>query len=413
MKIAMLSFFPAFPANDGARSRILNLARAMKSDGHDVFFVYLPVWSLTDVDFAMHEREFGHRFIKLPDFQEMRPNSRFGELPFRIRRKLDKIIGLHSGYYNYLDEFYRDAWTPMLKELHALHGFDAVCVEYVLHSKALLAFPSSVLKILDTHDSFANRHKLFINTAKKLGYWFSLRPEEEHRGLRRADVVFAIQHEEEIKFKERLKTGPPAVVTVSHFIDLDDRITDYSATDALFLGSGNDANTLSLNRFVEGVLPLVRAQNPSFRLVLAGSICGAIADDPAIVKLGRVEKLRDAFSRAPISLNPIVLGTGINIKLLDALAAGVPTVSTETGVRGLPKQFHGGVTVVADDDPQQFANAVLALTANEETRRKAGEKAFEAALLWNRIQAAALQSALAAFTQSKPANAPSAKSGSR
>lgn len=102
----------------------------------------------------------------------------------------------------------------------------------------------------------------------------------------------------------------------------------------MFLGSGNDANIISLKGFLRNIMPLVRAARPDIRLVLAGGICGKIEDEEGILKLGRVDDVKDAFTRAPLSINPITLGTGINIKLLDALAAGVPTISTRTGARG-------------------------------------------------------------------------------
>lgn len=105
-----------------------------------------------------------------------------------------------------------------------------------------------------------------------------------------------------------------------------------------------------------------------------------------VLKLGRVENLKDAFTRAPLSINPITLGTGINIKLLDALAAGVPTISTQTGVRGLSEGYRGGVIVVEDGDHQAFANAIMRLSSSREQRQELGNNAFLDAVEWNRRQ---------------------------
>ncbi len=158
-----------------------------------------------------------------------------------------------------------------------------------------------MLRILDTHDFFADRHKAFVNTANRFGYWFSVPPDVECKAFRRADVVVAIQEEEERSFKQRLAGEPPAVETVSHILDLGQRVEDFTSADFLFLGSGNDANVISLNSFLHNVLPLVRAARPDIRLVLAGSICGKVEDMEGVLKLGRVENLKDAFTRAPLS----------------------------------------------------------------------------------------------------------------
>jgi glycosyltransferase involved in cell wall biosynthesis len=129
---------------------------------------------------------------------------------------------------------------------------------------------------------------------------------------------------------------------------------------------------------------------PDFRLVLAGSVCEAVEDHPAIEKLGRVERVIDAFERAPLLINPMVVGTGINIKILDALAAGVATVSTETGARGLPADFRGGMLLAPDRDYAAFAAHVVALMEDASRREMLGRRAREDAIRWNQRQNDAL-----------------------
>jgi glycosyltransferase involved in cell wall biosynthesis len=162
----------------------------------------------------------------------------------------------------------------------------------------------------------------------------------------------------------------------------------------LFLGSGNDANIISLKGFLRNIMPLVRAARPDIRLVLAGGICGKIEDEEGILKLGRVDDVKDAFTRAPLSINPITLGTGINIKLLDALAAGVPTISTRTGARGLSDRYRGGVVIVDDNDHRGFADAILQLASSHDQRQELGNRAFEDAIEWNRQQMTTLDNIL-------------------
>lgn len=222
-------------------------------------------------------------------------------------RKVHRLLGRDSGFYNYLDEFYYPEIGRQVRDIQRRLGIDAVIVEYAFHSRAFLGLPDEVLRILDTHDSFADRHKAFINTANKYGYWFSVPPKMECKAFRRADVVIAIQEEEERAFRQRLGKEPPAVATVSHILDLDGRVEDLSSSDFLFLGSSNDANIISLTGFLDNVLPIVRATRPDIRLVVAGSICGKIGDREGVVKLGRVDHLKDAFTRAPLSINPITL----------------------------------------------------------------------------------------------------------
>ena len=111
-------------------------------------------------------------------------------------------------------------------------------------------------------------------------------------------------------------------------------------------------------------------------------------------KLGFVDDLKPVFARAPLSINPTVSGTGINIKILDAMGAGVATASTETGARGLPAEFRNGVMVAADHDHRAFADAIIALATDATLRRRLGQAAYADAQRWNAQQLQALERCL-------------------
>lgn len=399
MKIVLASGIPIFPAHEGNRSRILALTRAIRALGHDLWFVLLPAGISPAYDRQAHVEEFGSdRLVELPEEGFATRLRRFILwLPFRLRRKIARKLKLPVGYYSALDEHYRPGWSEGLGKLHRQHHFDAAVVEYVFHSAAFDAFPPDVRKVLDTHDAFTDRHQSYVARGIAHDYWISLKQEDERRGFRRADVILAIQDEEAAVFRDQLgqDRGNPEIAVVNHFLDLSDGpVASYAPRRALFLASHNTANTLSANIFVDSILPLILARIPDFKLVLAGSICGMVEDNPAVIKLGRVERLLDAFEAAPLLVNPMQVGTGINIKILDALAAGVPTVSTDTGARGLPEEIRSNIMIVPEQDFGAFADRVVELMEDEALRRSLGLKARASAVLWNERQRTALQGAL-------------------
>lgn len=387
MKIAFISAIPVVPAHEGNSSRILNLCRAVRALGHEVYFIFPQANPSDDLDWEGHAIEFGPgKFVVLSST----PLERVIYLAKRalggVRRKVGRLMKSDMGYYFDLDEFYGTRFDRKYKDLQRQHGFDCVVCEYVFHSAALEAFPKNVRKILDTHDSFADRHKQFGDS----NYWFSVPPSEELRGFKRSDVIIAIQYEEAERFKRQINSTEPDVVVVSHMLDLTHKINDYTPSSAVFLGSGNVANISSVRYFIDEIMPRIRAEVPHFQLHLAGTICRKIEDVENVVKLGIVEHVSDAFSMAPISLNPMLHGTGINIKLLDAMAAGVVTVSTQTGVRGLPDRFRSGVVAVPDNNPAEFAAQVVELLKDKPLRQAKGEAAYADAMSWNYAQKAAL-----------------------
>lgn len=386
MKVAFVSSIPLFPTTEGNRRRTLNLARAVRSLGHEVQFIFLPSWATPDLDRADHEAEFGAGGLVVLGNDRLSTLAYLAQRIFgRALRRARRALGRRDAFHIGLDELYRSSHSHQLRTLQASQGFDAAIVAYVFNSRALEAFGPDALRILDTHDSFADRHLAIAGAKSERDYWFSVSDETERSAFRRADIVLAIQPDEAERFALRL--GPSQrVETVSHLIDLATPLDDFSAVGGTFVGSSNGPNVVSLNFFVERTLPLILAAVPDFRLHVVGSINGRIGEAPGLVKCGRVEDLMEVFRLAPLSLNPMEVGTGINIKLLDAMAAGVGSVSTETGSRGLGTAFSGGVVTVPDSDPRAFADAVIGLCASESERRALGGRAFAAAKAWNARQ---------------------------
>lgn len=107
---------------------------------------------------------------------------------------------------------------------------------------------------------------------------------------------------------------------------------------ATFIGSWHGPNLEA----VEDILELA-SQRPMTRFIIMGSVCQPFKDRtlPANVDmLGTVDmETRDLIlSIADVALNPMRLGSGTNLKMLDYMAAGIPVLSTSFGARGLTIQ---------------------------------------------------------------------------
>jgi polysaccharide biosynthesis protein PslH len=395
-KICIVSHIPADPRGGGNGARIFSLTRQMQALGHSVHFAFLPSRQSPHFDADHHLQTFGEGALHvLTRGGVWSQAAYYGRRAMaKAHRRLLSAVGSPNSYYHSLDELFPRVMDDQLRRLHAAESFDAVVVVYVFLSRALLDFPGA-LRILDTHDRMTDRHLLFeeagLDTA---GYTV---PEAvEAQGLRRADVVLAIQDEEADAFRRQLGPEAGRVHTVSHTLDRSRRVDAAVANAATFLGSSFTANIHAAQFYLREVLPRIHARQPAFTTYFAGSICQDVPDAPGIVKLGKVPHTSDAFAQGPICLNPILIGTGINIKLLDAMAAGVPAVSTETGVRGLPDRFRGSVITAPDDDPQAFADAVLSLAGDEGRRRSLAAVAAKLGETWNAEQQAALTAVLEA-----------------
>jgi glycosyltransferase involved in cell wall biosynthesis len=386
MKILFVANRIPIPATAGNRARILSLIRTLGEWGHEIHYAFVDPSNISSTDVAELESHLsGGKFHWI----EGRPPGELDPIAARTWRKLLRRLKHEAGYRVPLDHGYDPRTTGELARLHERHGFDVVFIEYVFMSKAAEAFSAPTVRVLDTHDAFGDRHKVFLKAGQQPS-WYATTLREEERGFRRADVVVAIQEEEAERFRQRLGTDGSRVRTVGHIVDLSRRVAPTDLPCAVFVGSVNAVNLAALDFLTGEVVPRVRRQRPDFRLLVAGPVSSKVTPSEAVQACGVVDRVSDLFARASISLNPMLFGTGASIKLLDAMACGVPTVTTEIGARGLDERFRNGVLTAPSADPEVFAAAILRLLGDAEFRHSLAEKAFADAKAWNEEQRRAL-----------------------
>lgn len=119
------------------------------------------------------------------------------------------------------------------------------------------------------------------------------------------------------------------------------------------------------------VWPRVVARHPDAQLEIVGSQPSAqvrALAAPGIAVTGAVPHTREHLWRAAVAVAPLHTARGLQNKVLEALAAGVPVVTTNAVREGLPDDVASGCAVA--DDPEGFANAVIALLDLTPDRRR-------------------------------------------
>jgi GT2 family glycosyltransferase/glycosyltransferase involved in cell wall biosynthesis len=165
----------------------------------------------------------------------------------------------------------------------------------------------------------------------------------------------------------------------------------------LFLGSfRHTPNQVALKWLLDRVMPRILISEPRARLKVAGSDPPAAHTMPtydgAVELLGFVPEVQEPLRRYSIFLCPILSGSGVRVKLLEAFAAGIPCVSTRIGAEGLTKQ--DGEFCALADSPEEFADAVLRLMADPAAAaamarraRRYVEREWDMAVLAGRLEA--------------------------
>jgi glycosyltransferase involved in cell wall biosynthesis len=161
---------------------------------------------------------------------------------------------------------------------------------------------------------------------------------------------------------------PIALDPALYEFDADDRSTDATIG---FVGSMNwNPGFQAAERLVTRIFPLVRAERPQARILLAGWGAGALAKYRAQPGVEIVENVPDAkayFLRLQVLAYPLIHGSGMMAKLLEAMAYGIPVVTTTEGIEGFTVE-HGRHALIADDD-RALAGEIVRLLDSRELRR--------------------------------------------
>lgn len=123
-------------------------------------------------------------------------------------------------------------------------------------------------------------------------------------------------------------------------------------------------NVDAIEFFLEHVFPVIRAAIPDAEFDVAGAaddgtIAALMGRHPGATFHGRVPSLEPVIASADLVVVPLRVGGGTRLKILEALAAGRPVLSTAIGAEGL--ELEPGEEIALADDAVSFAGKAVAL----------------------------------------------------
>jgi succinoglycan biosynthesis protein ExoO len=214
------------------------------------------------------------------------------------------------------------------------------------------------------HDRFSSRRAQFDALATKDSV-ISLSEEEERDRLAQADIIVAIQHDEAQFVRQAL---PSHRVIVAPMAASPSGATQPGKNDRLlFVASSAAPNVDGIRWFLAACWPQIRARLPHATLHVAGTVCNALGPPPDGARfLGFVKDLRPLYRDAGIVISPLRIGSGLKIKLIEALEHGKAIVATSKTLQGVEHLLTDGVKVA--DDAAEFVDDVCILLSDEKAR---------------------------------------------
>lgn len=241
---------------------------------------------------------------------------------------------------------------------------DVVIAVFAWTADILALLPPSVVRILDTHDL---QHRRGAMHAAMFGDE-SLHADRdvEIAAWAKADYLIAIQPEEREAIIEI--SGRNNVVLCGHGADVDPTPRQAEPDqNVLFVGNRYGPNIDGITRFIREAWPPLQEKVPGARLQIVGTVGDALTETaPGVEILGRVDDLQEVYSKAAVVINPVNLGTGVSIKLIEALCNGRAILTTPVGMRGVP----GAEAAVMVTEIPEMADALAELLTSPEQRRR-------------------------------------------
>lgn len=284
------------------------------------------------------------------------------------------IKELKDGDYDvvHFESYYPALYLPLVKKLGVRTVMGNENLEYQIYER------------------FATQKPFPLGEILKVEVW-RMRIYEESL-WRQADLNIAASTGDATQIKKI--TGQECPV-IGNGVDVKSLANIHFRTNAktlLFIGTLiYQQNDDAVRFFLDKIFTLIKAEIPRVNFILVSGYKPKWLDNYLVDK--NIEFIRDEFtsvekffSQADLLIVPNRIGGGTRIKIIQAMAAGLPVVTTSVGIEGI--EATQGKEVMVADSPQDFANEVIDLLKNHKKRQElaaAAKKLAAAKYDWDKI----------------------------
>jgi sugar transferase (PEP-CTERM/EpsH1 system associated) len=362
----MLSPTLPCPLNIGSKIRIFHVLRELVLAGHEVSL------------FTLAHEPYGPE-----DLETLRTWCReIRVIPVKKRPHLRaalKVLISHRPYRvsKFENPEFRQAIAKVLQR-----EYDILWVHFM---ETLVYLPQphlwkkSPLVVLDQHnaderfwETYAREGSPWVRLFAKFNLWQLRRFQASV--LNQVDVVLSVSKEDADFTQARLTNPATQVWIVPNGVDTE-RLQPLGTTERrnriIFCGAMDVfMNIDAVNWFARRMFPRVREAVPDAEFWIVGrnpnSKVKALASLPGVRVIGQVEDVRPYYAEAKVAVAPFRYGGGTKIKVLEAMALGVPVVATPIGCQGI--EVVPGKHLFNEESEEAFTERVVNLLRDDSLR---------------------------------------------
>jgi len=270
-----------------------------------------------------------------------------------------------------MNDTYQHKLTRLQETLKKAKTADIYLIDKTENAYTLDIIPSNAIKLLDTHDIVHKRNKSTRSFNAPDG--FQLTAQQERDLFARFDGVMCIQADDYNTVSQW--QGKYKCLLVPHPLSIHPQIPIQPPTRIGIVASDWHANIHGLAHFIKHIWP--KCKTNTVTLNLYGYVANAFKNvtQPNIHLHGFAQNITDCYKNIDIAINPVLYGAGLKIKTIEAMAHGIPLVTTKEGASGL-LHLKGKAFLMANNDGQ-FSKYLTQLLNDDNKRKQISEFALK------------------------------------
>lgn len=369
MRILFFTSKPIYPAVDGGCFASQQFLQSLLHANIDVKYVTLST-NKHPFDASKFPQELKDRID---------PTDYFVDTDVRPISALTALF--KSSSYN-ADRFYSKEVSDLLTQLIREDAFDGIIFDSLFtlpyFDDIKLVFKEKM--VVRTHNVEFKLWEQYAKEAKGPKKWYLNRLARDLKrfelsALNKVSAIFSISKDDSEVFRRLGVTTFISEVPVA-ISNTNTSITTVS-NRLFFLGSMDWEPNIQSTRSLIEHMPDLRRRNPLLELHIAGAKSTEhLCDDQenGVFVHGFVDSIADFIGKHGILAAPIQFASGVRIKFLEAMALGVPIVTTPEGALGIDHK--GKDCLCVAETNEAFIDAIIELSTNHEKRKEIGTNAI-------------------------------------
>lgn len=372
MRILQLAPQFPFPSDDGGKIGISNIYYQFLKQGYEVEMICTSRFPIDNEQINKYKKE-GNINIVLLDSR----NTKLRVLKYFLMNKS-----------MYIEKQYRSNLMQVIESLVDMSTIDIIHADHSNMAKLAIQLSKKYDKPIGLRlhnieyliwERFYRGLSKFSPKKLFIGQQFHLLKKLELKFISDSDVAFAITKQDQSLIKKLLPNSNIEVASAG--VDVDLWRPDFNCSrvpNSLVIATNFNwfHNVNAVRWFLDRVLPKLREIYPNFQLKIIGKNPPSDFNKYISVgakNIGYVDDVKPYFNQSKVYIAPLFVGGGIRIKILEAMAMGLPVIATDISAEGIEANNEQGL--IRANSEEEYFNQIKILFDNEDLRIELGKKA--------------------------------------